>query len=79
MACVCDGRPFTEIDALEALFDVSAIHYASGGWGGAEGCVTLIVDGPDAEVGKVHGIHRREDQGRAGPARRQADPARPAP
>ena len=26
MACVADGRPFTEIDALETLFDVSAIH-----------------------------------------------------
>jgi hypothetical protein len=52
MACVADGRPFTEIDALEALFDVTAIHFASGGWGGAEGCVTLIVDGPDPEVGK---------------------------
>jgi len=52
MACVADGRPFTEIDALETLFNVSAIHFASGGWGGAEGSVTLIIDGPDAEVGK---------------------------
>ena len=52
MACVSDGRPFTEIDALEALFDVSAVHYASGGWGGAEGCVTLIVEGPDDGVTK---------------------------
>lgn len=52
MACVADGRPFTEIDALEALFDVSAVHYASGGWGGAEGCVTIIVEGPDDGVGK---------------------------
>jgi hypothetical protein len=52
MACVSDGRPFTEIDALETLFDVSAIHYASGGWGGAEGCVTIIVEGPDDGVGK---------------------------
>ena len=50
---VCaDGRPFTEIDALETLFDVSAIHYASGGWGGAEGCVTIIVEGPDDGVTK---------------------------
>ena len=52
MACVSDGRPFTEIDALEALFDVSAVHYASGGWGGAEGCVTIIVEGPDDGVSK---------------------------
>jgi len=52
MACVADGRPFTEIDALETLFDVSAIHFASGGWGGAEGCVTLIIEGPEAGVNK---------------------------
>lgn len=52
LACVADGRPFTEIDALEALFDVSAVHFASGGWGGAEGAVTLIVEGPDDEVNK---------------------------
>jgi hypothetical protein len=51
LACVADGRPFTEIDALETLFNVSAIHFASGGWGGAEGCVTLVIEGPDAEVG----------------------------
>jgi len=50
MACVADGRPFTEIDALETLFDVAAVHYASGGWGGAEGCVTIIVEGPDDGV-----------------------------
>ncbi len=52
MACVCDGRPFTEIDALETLFDVSAVHYASGGWGGAEGSVTLVIEGPDEAVTK---------------------------
>ncbi len=52
MACVADGVAFTEIDALESLFDVDAVHFASGGWGGAEGCVTLVVEGPDAEVKK---------------------------
>lgn len=50
MACVADGAPFTEIDALESLFGVDAVHFASGGWGGAEGCVTLAVEGPDAEI-----------------------------
>lgn len=52
MACVSDGIAFTEIDAIESLFDVEAVHFASGGWGGAEGCVTLVVDGPDAQVNK---------------------------
>jgi hypothetical protein len=52
MACVADGAPFTEIDAIEHLCGVEAIHFASGGWGGAEGCVTLAVDGPDADVKK---------------------------
>jgi hypothetical protein len=52
MACIADGAPFTEIDAIEYLFGVEAVHFASGGWGGAEGCVTLVVDGPDAEVKK---------------------------
>ncbi len=50
MACVSDGRVFTEIEAIETLFGVEAIPYAAGGWGGAEGAVTLVVDGDDADV-----------------------------
>jgi hypothetical protein len=50
MVCVADGIAFTELDAIESLFEIEAVHFASGGWGGAEGCVTLIVDGPDAQV-----------------------------
>jgi hypothetical protein len=52
MACVADGRVFTELDAIDSLFGIDALHFASGGWGGAEGCVTLVVDGPDAKVNK---------------------------
>jgi len=52
MACVADGIVFTEIDAIENLFGIEAVHFGSGGWGGAEGSVTLVVEGPDAEVGK---------------------------
>jgi len=52
MACVADGRVFTELDALETLFGIYAVHFASGGWGGAEGCVTLAVEGPEAKVNK---------------------------
>ncbi|HBB17719.1 MAG: hypothetical protein A3J94_03310 [Syntrophus sp. RIFOXYC2_FULL_54_9] len=50
MVCVPDGRIVTEIEAIDILFGLKAIHYASGGWGGAEGAVTLIVEGEDAEV-----------------------------
>lgn len=52
MACVADGRVFTELEAIDSLFEIDAVHFASGGWGGAEGCVTLIVEGPDAMVNK---------------------------
>ena len=52
MACVADGRVVTEIEAIDILFGLKAIHYASGGWAGAEGSVTLIVEGEDDEVNK---------------------------
>ncbi len=52
MACVADGRVFTELDAIETLFGVYAVHFASGGWGGAEGSVILVVEGADAKVNK---------------------------
>lgn len=50
MACVSDGRIFTEIEAIETLFGVEAIPYAAGGWGGSEGAVTMVVDGPEDDV-----------------------------
>lgn len=50
MACVADGRVFTEIEAIDTLFGLKAIHYASGGWGGSEGAVTLIVEGESEDV-----------------------------
>jgi len=52
MACVADGRVFTELDAVEALFEIYAVHFASGGWAAPEGCVTIAVEGPDAKVNK---------------------------
>src|SRR3989339_66709 len=50
MACVADGRIFTEIEALDSLFGVEAIPFAAGGWGGAEGSVTIIIEGADDDV-----------------------------
>jgi hypothetical protein len=52
MALVADGRAVTEIEAIDSFFGLNAIHYTSGGWGGAEGSVTLIVDGEDDGVNR---------------------------
>jgi 6-phosphogluconate dehydrogenase (decarboxylating) len=48
------GDVFTEIDALETLFDLDEVlHVASGGVGGAEGAVTLMLIGDDEVVKKA--------------------------
>jgi hypothetical protein len=50
LACVSDGSVFTEIEAIDTLFGLEAVHFASGGYGGSEGAVTLIVEGKDEDV-----------------------------
>ncbi len=50
MALVADGRIVTEIEAIDSLFGLKAVHFTSGGWGGAEGSVTLIVEGEEEDV-----------------------------
>ena len=50
MVCVADGTVVTEIEALERMFDVTAVHFASGGYGGSEGAVTMIVEGEGEQV-----------------------------
>ena len=52
LACVADGEAFTEINAVCSLFSVGAVHYASGGFGGAEGSVTIIVEGESVAVNR---------------------------
>jgi hypothetical protein len=49
-ACVADGIVITEIDAIDILFGIDAVHFASGGYGGAEGAVTILVEGEDEDV-----------------------------
>ncbi|MHA1720595.1 MAG: hypothetical protein ACTSWX_08615 [Promethearchaeota archaeon] len=45
----------TEIEALEILFDCEVYHVASGGVGGAEGSVSLLVDAfDDEEMRKIN-------------------------
>ena len=56
MACVADGRIVTEIEAIDSLFGLTAVHYCSGGWGGSEGAVTLIVEGEDDEVNRCMNV-----------------------
>ena len=50
MVCVADGIPYTELDAVEELFGIEAVHFASGGYGGSEGCVTIAVEGDDPDI-----------------------------
>jgi len=52
MVCISDCNAYTELDALEDLFDVEAVHFASGGYGGAEGAVVIIVEGDEKEVNR---------------------------
>ena len=42
---VPEGIPFTEIDALDVLFDVEVYPIAAGGVNGAEGSVSLFIEG----------------------------------
>ena len=52
ITCVSAGRVFTEIEAIESLFGLDAVCCAAGGWGGAEGSVTLIVEGLKEDVNR---------------------------
>jgi hypothetical protein len=51
---VPEGITFTEIEALDALFGVSAVPIAAGGVNGAEGAVTLYVEGDDEDIDRAH-------------------------
>lgn len=50
MYCLTKAKPVTEIEALRILFGVEAVHVASGGIGGSEGAVVLVVMGEEAKV-----------------------------
>jgi hypothetical protein len=51
---VPEGIPFTEIEALDTLFGVTAIPIAAGGVNGAEGSVTLFVEGENDDLQQTH-------------------------
>lgn len=50
---VIPGEVFTEIEAIKTLANVEVIHIASGGIGGAEGAITLLIRGEEEEVAKI--------------------------
>ncbi|MDD5082946.1 MAG: hypothetical protein PHU08_06180, partial [Dehalococcoidales bacterium] len=45
-----NGQIITEVQAFAVLAGVTAIHVASGGIGGSEGTVVLVLEGPEAKV-----------------------------
>ncbi len=47
------GKTINEIDAVEILSGAKAIPIASGGLGGAEGAITLVIEGNDDQVRKA--------------------------
>lgn len=51
---VPEGIPFTEVEALDTLFGVTATPIAAGGVNGAEGAVTLFVEGEDKDIEQAH-------------------------
>lgn len=53
MYCLTNAVPVTEIEALKILCDVQAVHVASGGVGGTEGAVVLVVMGEEENVRKA--------------------------
>ena len=44
----------TEVQALEVLTGVTAIHVGSGGVGGSEGCVILALEGSEGTVNRAY-------------------------
>lgn len=53
---VVNATVVTEIQALHILAGVEATHVASGGIGGCEGAVTLVVEGTDEAVRRAFGV-----------------------
>ncbi|MBI2941417.1 MAG: hypothetical protein HYY04_13370 [Chloroflexi bacterium] len=56
MYCLVKANVVTEIRALKILFDVEARHVASGGVGGSEGAVVLVVMGEEPNVTAAIGL-----------------------
>ena len=51
---ITEGIAFTEIEAIEVLFDATAIPIAAGGVNGAEGSISLFIEGDDDEIARAY-------------------------
>jgi hypothetical protein len=60
---VVTGKVFTEVEALAMLFSVDAYHVASGGVGGSEGSVTLVVEGELSTLKDIQAFLEKEIKG----------------
>jgi hypothetical protein len=49
-----EGVAFTEIEAVEVLFDATAVPIAAGGVNGAEGSISLFIEGDDEEIAHAY-------------------------
>ena len=49
-----EGIAFTEIEAVDVLFGAVAIPIAAGGVNGAEGSISLFIEGDDEEIAQAH-------------------------
>jgi hypothetical protein len=49
-----EGIAFTEIEAVEELFDAVAIPIAAGGVNGAEGSISLFIEGEDEDISRAY-------------------------
>jgi molybdopterin/thiamine biosynthesis adenylyltransferase len=49
-----EGIAFTEIEAVEVLFNATAIPIAAGGVNGAEGSISLFIEGEDEEIARAY-------------------------
>jgi hypothetical protein len=48
------GITFTEIEAVETLFEATATPIAAGGVNGAEGSISLFIEGGDEEIARAY-------------------------
>jgi hypothetical protein len=51
---ITEGIAFTEIEAVDVLFGAVAIPIAAGGVNGAEGSISLFIEGDDEEIARAH-------------------------
>jgi hypothetical protein len=52
------GKAVTEVEAIDLLSGARAVAVAAGGLGGAEGSVTLVIQGPEGKVNRALQIAR---------------------